>query len=118
MSIKNTMQRRITKQEVQKMQELYAQGKTQQEIAKVIGCSQNAVSYWLLDEEGRKKKIKCAINYFRNLPVERKHEIYLRRLPYMKEYMINRYKNDMEFRKRTRERTREYLKRKNGKRAK
>lgn len=92
------------KEQIEKIRELSSEGKKQVEIAQLIGCSQNTVKYWLMDETKRKEIIESQVEYFRNLSLEKRKEIYKKRLPYMKLYMRNRYSNDESFRKKEIER--------------
>ena len=73
------------------------EGKKITEIAKQLNMSKSGVLYWLSDDY-RTEKIKYQVDHFRNLPKEKKSAIYKKRLPYIRNYLNSKYKNDKDFR--------------------
>ena len=89
---------RLTNETKERIRKLYKEGKNKLEISKIIGVSHRTVTYWLYDDENRKKAIVNSCNYFKKLPQERKKEIYKKRLPYIRTWLRNKYHTDNEFR--------------------
>lgn len=83
---------KLTNEQKLEIENLNNNGLKQMEIAKIIGTSQKTISYWLSSEEKRKEISKRAYEKFKNLPEERKKEIYKKRLPYIKKWMRLNYK--------------------------
>lgn len=81
---------------------LHKKGYKQKEIAHLLKIEKRKVHYII----NRKKIISRQIEYFKNLPIEKKKEVYRKRLPYLKRYMKKRYHEDEEFRKKVLERNR------------
>lgn len=90
---------KITTEQKQKIKEMYEQGKKQVEIAKEMGVSQATIKYWLFDDSKRHEISRMQVERFRSLPKDAKSEIYHKRLPYIKKYIMQRYHNDDIFRK-------------------
>jgi len=90
---------KLSKEQIKDIRKLDANGKKQVEIAKLLGCSQSIVNYWLKNDDERKELIDSQVQYFRSLPVEKKKEIYKRRGKYIKDYLRNKYQTNEVFRK-------------------
>ena len=90
---------KLNKTQIGLIKKLHSEGKKQIEIAKELNCSQSIVNYWLKSQDERKELINSQVEYFRNLPVEKKKEIYKRRLKYIKDYLRNKYQTNEAFRK-------------------
>jgi len=88
-----------------KIKEL-SESKTQSEIAKELKISQSIVSYWLSSEDKRNLHRKRVVEYFRNLPLEKRRLVYKRRLPYLTKYQKERYTNDLVYREKMKSKSR------------
>lgn len=89
---------KLSKEQIELIRKLDLEGKKQVEIAKELGCSQSIVNYWLKSQDERKELINNQVNYFRNLPLTKRQEIYKRRLNYIKNYLRNKYQTNEVFR--------------------
>ena len=90
-----------------KIQELKGQGKTVREIHKELNLPESTVQYHY-DDKRRKNRIKGVIEYFRNLPQERKSEIYKRRKEYITKYVRKKYRTNEAYRIKTIERVKKW----------
>lgn len=90
---------KLSKEQIENIKKLSSEGKKQTEIAKLVGCSQSAIVYWLQEDSKRKDLIQKQVDYFRSLPVEKKKEIYKKRGKYIKDYLRNKYQTNEVFRK-------------------
>ena len=78
------------------------------EIAKLFGISQKSVHYWLVSDEKRHEIINATYEIFKNKTPEERKSVYRQRLPYLKAYRRNRYKNDSVFREKEKARFLKY----------
>jgi len=102
------------KQEIiNKIRKYLKEGKKPGEIAKQLKISVTSV-YYHSNEEQRKKRIKQSVDYFKNLPKEKKKEIYQKRNDYMRDYFRTKYQTDENFRKNFLERKRNIHKKEKG----
>jgi IS30 family transposase len=92
--------KKLNQVKIDEIRKLTREGKSQKEIAKIMGVCQQTISYWIIDESKRKERIKKAYSYFRKKSLEERQKIYRKRREYMKKYQYSRYHNDPEFRKR------------------
>jgi len=88
----------MNKQTINKIKELKKEGKTQKEIAEIIGVAQSTVQYWV-NEESRIKKIEKSKEWWKKLPNDKKKELSKKRNQYRKDYYRNKYYSDEEYRK-------------------
>ena len=84
---------------------LREQGKKYNEISKIVGYSIGTIQYWL-NEDYKKDKIRKQVERFRNMPLEKRKEVYKKRLPYIRSYLKKKYKEDENYRNKERERSR------------
>jgi len=96
---------KITEEQKKQMLGLFSDGKKVIDVALALSISPSVASYWL-NPKLRQKRINWQKQYFKNLPKEKKREIYKSRKEYNKIYRKNRYKNDPEFREKQKERSR------------
>lgn len=82
---------RLTKQQIEQIKSYV--GKTQNEIALLMGIKQGLVSYWRGNGQ-REKRIQKAKERFKNLSPEQKKKIYESRKDYIREYCKKRYNED------------------------
>lgn len=104
------MKPKLTKEQVEKIKELLKNQVTQVEIAKMFGVSQKTVSYWSNNDLKRKAISKKQIESFRKKPLDKRREIYKKRLPYLREYFRKRYGSDSLFREKVKLRVSKYYK--------
>jgi len=100
----------MNEEKISKIRELRNEGKKINEISNLLGLPISTTRYWI-SEEGRKATIERSNNYFKNLPQERKKEVYKRRSPYISKWICNKYHSNIDFKKKINERRREYYKR-------
>lgn len=89
---------KLNEAKISEIRKLRSEGNKQKEIAKVMGVSVSTISYWLLSEEKRRKKIEKGIKRFKGLSKEQRRKAYEKRKDYMREYQRRRYNTDEEFR--------------------
>jgi hypothetical protein len=82
---------------INKIKQLHNEGKKCCDIAKELQISIPTV-YYYLDEDFRKRRLQGNVNWFKNLPIERRRVYYKQRVPYLREYKVKRYKADEEYR--------------------
>ena len=82
---------------IDKLKQLFADGKKKVEIAKELGIARSTVHYYL-DEDYKKLKLKQSVEWFKKLPLERRRTYYAKRLPYMTKYQREHYQKDEVFR--------------------
>jgi Zn-dependent peptidase ImmA (M78 family) len=81
---------KLTEQQINEMKELRSNGNTQMSLAVKFGVSLGTIAYHT-NEKNRLRQIEYSKNHFKNLPTEKKQQIYLKRKDYLKEY--NKRKN-------------------------
>lgn len=96
---------KITNEIKDKIKEMKTKGIFLRDIAKELNISKSTVDYWYNDEMRIKHSKKC-VEKFRNLPIEKKKEIYASRKGYIRKYFNKRYHIDELFREKHKERTR------------
>jgi len=112
--IDNNM-KKLTQEQLKEIRELSKLGKTQRSIAEIMKVSPQTINYWLLDDNGRKKRIKKIYENEKKKPIEERKKIYKKRVEYLKNYQYKRYHSDEEFRKyRIRKSREHYYKMKGG----
>ena len=89
---------KVTKEQKELIRKLSNEGKTQVEIARIIGISQSSVQYWL-NEESRLKKIEQVTNWWKKLSPEDRKRYNDRRKDYRREYYKRKYHSNQEYRK-------------------
>ena len=77
------------------------------DIAKKFKVHYSTIHYYL----NRDKRLKQIKSYFKKLPLEKKREIYKRKIPYIRDWKRNKYHNDPVFRKKQLDRTKKWRKR-------
>jgi len=102
---------KITKEQTDKIKELYQEGKTQKEISEITNIAIAVVHYWV-NESSREKTKARAKEWYKKQSKEKKRELNLRRKEYRRDYYRNRYQTDEEYRKRRIELSKEGNKRK------
>ena len=100
------------KAKINKIRKLKEEGLKPRQIAIIVGIKPRQVYYWSLTEDERKKKAQDSVEKFRNLPKEKKKEIYKKRYSYLKNYIRKRYHEDPIFREKQKVRARRYSKKK------
>lgn len=96
---------KITAKQIDRMRVLREAGIKQSAIALELGVTQGVVSYYI-GNGTREKRIKAAIDRFKNLSPENKKKVYQSRKEYIRNYMKNRYNNDEVFREKMKARNR------------
>lgn len=99
----------MKQQIIDKIHKLKLEGVKNSEIGRKLNLSRGTIHYYL----NRKDRIQKAVNYFKNLPREKKKEIYKKRKIYLREYSRNRYNKDKVFREKMIRRSKDYYKRNN-----
>ena len=84
---------------LEKMKELRANGMTHKKIAEKLKLGESTVGYWL-NPETRKKTIERAKRSYARLTPAQRRKKEKERYEYKKEYFLERYNNDEEFRER------------------
>ena len=82
-----------------RMVELREQGMSYFKIASIFNINDSTVQYHLSERE-KKNSIARAVKSNSKITKEKRVEINKKRYPYQKEYYMDRYRNDPEFRKR------------------
>lgn len=100
---------KITKNQIEEIRKLRAEGKTQIEIARRLNINQSSVNYWS-NEESRKKQINKGITHYKGLSKEEKKEIGQKHREYKRNYYKNKYHTDEEYRKKRIEYSKKYQK--------
>ena len=100
--------KKLTKEKVEEIRNMYNNGMTQLEISQSMGVSQRTIGYWLSTDEKRLKFKKHVAKMFKSKPMDEKREIYRRRLPYIREYLKRKYSDNEIFREKEKERARKY----------
>jgi len=90
--------KKLTEAKVIQIRELHKEGMKQIDLARKFNVKQSTINYWLLSDKERDSRNEKVVERFRNRTPKEKSLIYKRRLPYLKKYMKNRYKEDKEFR--------------------
>ena len=88
---------KLTKAQVLEIQKAYMEGKTAMELSKVYGVSQPTISYHVNLDLHLKVIARSKKAYGEKTP-EQKKALTQKKKEYIKNYMANRYKNDLEFR--------------------
>jgi len=102
----------LTKEQIKKIKQEYSEGNiTQKELSKKYNVVQQTINYHVNDKEKEKRKRDVMIRY-RKLPKTKRREIYESKKEYIARYFKNRYKTDIIFREKHKERVREYNKKK------
>lgn len=92
--------RKVTPENVQEMKELREKGKTYGEIAKLFNITDSTAQYHISPAENKRKK-EYSINWWKRHPeIMKKQILSTKKKKYVKEYIFERYNNDLEFRKR------------------
>ena len=104
------MKKKISLELIERIRELKALGKTQNEIASILSLTQSRVCYWLSSDEKRKEISQRNIKRFMNKSLNERRIAYLKRNDYMKSYMKQRYSSDPIFRQKAIERSKAQLK--------
>lgn len=102
--------KKVTEKELNKMKELYKKDIKFREIARQLNLAASTVIYHLVPKVREERK-KRQTEYFRNLPKEKKKEIYERRKDYVKHWLNEKYRKDKEFREKKLKYSKEYYKR-------
>jgi Spy/CpxP family protein refolding chaperone len=89
---------KLTKEQINQMNELFKEGKTYVEISKIMNINPSIVNYHLNPDQ-RNKQIERQRNYYNSLTKEQKHKLYLNKKEYMSNWFKNKYHSDEEFRK-------------------
>jgi predicted transcriptional regulator len=95
---------------INKIKTLHKEGKKNSEIAKLLNISNQLVSYY----NNKKEILKRQIERFRKKPLKERQRIYKERLPYIRNYLNNKYKTNKEFREKEKQRSKNYYKLKGG----
>ena len=82
---------------------LLKSNKTDLEISKELGIPASTIHYWA-SPEIRKNHIKCVRKYFSKKTDKQKKEYYKSRRDYTREYNNKRYKEDLVFREKQKDR--------------
>jgi len=107
------MKNKVTEKQKKQMKDLFKEGLKFRVIARKVGLAHTTVIYHLVPAI-REEKIKKQSEYFRNLPQEKKQEIYRRRRGYLNEWLKKKYREDKEFRKKRLEYSKERYKKLKG----
>ena len=91
--------RKITPEDVEKMKELREQGLTYQKIADKFNVRLSTTQYHLIPKE-RERRLKSAKKYNKKLTKKQIKEKIRKHQPYTSQYIVERYQNDEEFRRR------------------
>ena len=89
--------KKVTPQQLLEMKEMRTQGIQVKDIAIKLGISKSAVEYHIYSDK-KSNRIKRQIEYFRNLPKEKKEAIYKKRSGYLNQRYKNKYHSDPAFR--------------------
>jgi len=89
---------KLTKLQVLEIQKAYGEGKTCMELAGAYGVSQPTISYHI-NPGLKQRSIERTKKMYGELTADQKKALTNSKKEYIKVYMRNRYKNDMEFRK-------------------
>jgi len=104
---------KLTKEQREKIKELYEQGVSTYDLAKIYEVSQNAIMYWISPPERRAKLSKqSAAKYKARTPEEKKAK-QKREKSYFANYFKERYHNEPEFRQKHIERVMKSKEKKN-----
>lgn len=109
--IKNK-RRKMKTETKNRIKELREKGLKQYEIAERLGISLETTKYWLMSESKRKELCKKRYERFKKLPIEKKRELYKKRIPYIKKYLKIKYKKDEEYREYKKQKAKEQYQKK------
>ena len=84
--------KRLTKEQIKEIKELYSNGKNSYELAIQFNVSQPTIMYWVNDKV-RNKVDSRTRKWFKDLNLEQRRKIYKKRKEYFRVYMYNRYNN-------------------------
>jgi IS30 family transposase len=104
---------RLTKEQKDKIAILKQEGKSNREIAVLLGTTLQTIRYWS-DSAMRNKAILSSRKWLLNKPLEQRRVIYNKRKDYFKKYIFERYHNDEVFREKHKQRCRKSNKMKGG----
>lgn len=76
---------KLNNNQINKIKELRLNGRTQMSLAIEFNVSLGTIAYHT-NELSRKRQIEYSKNHFKNLPTEKKQQIYLKRKDYLIEY--------------------------------
>jgi uncharacterized membrane protein YgaE (UPF0421/DUF939 family) len=102
---------RLTNNQIYELKELAKKGKTIKELKELFPVC-NSTIFYHINEKTNKIQKERAINTYKKLTKEQRHNIYLRKKEYQKTYFKNRYHTDEEFRRSIIEATKRYQRRK------
>ena len=90
--------KKLNKNQVERIKQLYKEGKTLTEIAKMFKVTKSAIHYHLNPEE-KLKRSERRRNAYQRLTREEKKEIFEKQREYQREYHRRRYNKDRKFKK-------------------
>jgi DeoR/GlpR family transcriptional regulator of sugar metabolism len=100
--------KKLTTEQINQIKELYSKGDvTQKKLSLLFNVTQQTINYYVNESENKKRREYFMI-WYNKLPKEKKRAIYERKKEYVREYIKNRYKNDLEFREKIKQRSKAY----------
>ena len=94
---------KLSKQQITEIKELRSKGETQMNLAIKYNVSLGTIAYHTI-EKNRLRQIEASKKYFKNLPEEKKKQLYTKRKEYLLSYYKNKYNTDELFRNKVKER--------------
>jgi len=89
---------KVTKEILEKIRELRIKNMTYKQIAQEFNLATSSIGYHLNERTKQSSKERACLRS-RNLTPEQRKERYKKRYDYTKKYIMDRYRNDEEFRK-------------------
>ena len=90
---------KLTKEQREKIKELYEQGVNTYDLAKIFEVSQSSIMYWISSPDRRAELSKQSAAKYKARTPEQKKAKQKREKSYFAEYFKQRYHNEPEFRK-------------------
>jgi hypothetical protein len=98
---------KLTKENINTIISLFKKGKSVRSIAEKFNLSVSTVRYHINPEVKRKIKERST-RYWKSKSEQEKKKLYLKRVDYQRKYHAKRYKENIEFREKQKQRSKNY----------